>query len=114
MSMSNSGGERVSIRAPHTGQWLPGYIVDSYTTSWDEVFAVVILDEYGPLQPEHVPFYSNKIRRAAPTIPLEQPTFEEPKSAAMQRLGPPPLIQMVKLKGNELISCKNRLQFWDP
>jgi hypothetical protein len=67
----------------------------------------------GPSQPEHVPFYSNKIRRSAPTVALEQPEFTVPRpsrsTSSSARLGPPPLMQV-----NELDSCKNRLSFWDP
>ena len=73
----------------NSGHWMPGAIVDCYTSSWEEVFAVVELDGYGGSQAEHVPLYSDRIRRLT-SYKNPKPGSFATSMAEQARAGPPP------------------------
>jgi len=98
-------GEQVSVQ-DISGHWMPGAIVDCYTSTWAEVFAVVELDGYGGTQAEHVPLYSDRIRRLASSSSYINPKSGGPfagsvaEVAEQARSGPPPP-PLLRVYGND-------------
>ena len=94
----------------NSGHWMPGAIVDCYTSSWEEVFAVVELDGYGGSQAEHVPLYSDRIRRLATHKNQNQGSFAM-SMAEQAPSGPPPLLRVYGNNGmlNDLHSFRDQI-----